>query len=169
MWKCIRQSADDVAAALADAADPALAENVQTVEEYNALREWSQRLETAGTATRSAICAAPTAYLSFALDAGGLVKQPEPGDLKVDELSGSSDGALEAIVSLDDVEIGGGALEARLKQIFGVVGSSELDESKFSDDNVSFGLTPIGDGRMKATVTPKDGAANVFFMRVRLK
>lgn len=151
--------------------EPTLAAHIDTVEEYNALREWAQRLESAGTATRGEICVAPTAYLSFALDVAGLVEQPQEGDLKVDALVSAVDGSMDVIFSLDGIEIGNQAAEARLKEIFDAVGSDVLDETKFSSDNVMFSLSPTGDGKMKATISPVDNIANgtSFFMRVNLR
>lgn len=151
--------------------EPTLAAHIDTVEEYNALREWAQKLETSGVATRGEICVAPTAYLSFALDAAELVDEPKEGDLKVDALESGSNGGLEAVVSLDGVEIGSNAVEARLKEVFGVVGSDVLDENKFSSDNIMLSLSPTGDGKMKASISPVDNIANgsSFFMRVKLR
>lgn len=146
---------------------PTLAAHIDTVEEYNALREWAQKLESAGVATKGEICAAPTAYLSFALDAAGLVEEPKEGDLKVDALASASGGAMEAVVSLDGVEIGSNAAEARLKEVFEAVGADELDLRKFSSDSVTLSLSPAEGGKMKATVAPKN-AAESFFIRIRL-
>ena len=158
---------DDVALALGGV-DPSLANRIATKADYEALCEWAQRLEDAGAATKSTACTAPTAFLSFALDAPCLVGEPQQGDLKVEALDGASGGALEAVVSLDGVTIGSRAAEARLKQIFDVVGGAELDEDGFSADAVSLSLSPTADGKVKVSVVPKAQSGR-FFMRVRVK
>ena len=157
---------DDVALALGGV-DPSLADRIATKADYEALCEWAQRLEDAGSATKSTACTAPTAFLSFALDAARLVEEPQEGDLKIEALDGASGGALEAVVSLDGVAIGSRAAEARLRQIFDVVGGAELDEDGFSADAVSLSLSPTADGKVKVIVVPTAQSGR-FFMRVRV-
>jgi len=72
---------------------------------------------------------------------------------------------LELVVNIADAEIGEGA---RLVEVLGVEGATELNESAFSDEGLSVTLERTADGKAKATVTP-DGAPPAFFLRVKVK
>ena len=57
---------------------------------------------------------------------------------------------------------------ARLAEVLGVEGATELHESAFSSDGLSFTLQRTGDGKIMATVTPV-GSPPAFFLRVKVK
>ena len=74
-------------------------------------------------------------------------------------------GAFDLIVDVAGVEIG---TAARLAEVFGVEGATELNESAFSSEGISFSLQRTTDGKAKATITPV-GSPSSFFMRVKVK
>ena len=49
-----------------------------------------------------------------------------------------------------------------------VLGATELNESEFPSEGLSFSLPRTGDGKIKATVTPA-GSPSSFFLRVKVK
>ncbi len=150
--------------------DKAVEANIKNASEYEEFREWAIE-----SGVRDyALTNSPTAWLSFAVGSPALVASPQAGDLTIDEatpITGS--GKADFVFSLDKVAIGQNAQEARLKSVFSVVGGTDLDPSGFSESNLTFTLAPTGDGRVKATVTPKkDSGGNAppsFFMRVKMK
>lgn len=157
---------------LAALADDSVAANIADSSEYEEFREWA--LDSGARA--DALASSSTTWLSFAAGSPILVAEPKDGDLAIDEVSVGADGNLEAVFSLDGVNIGASALEQRLKTVFGVEGTTTLSpddgntvDDLFSSDNIDFSLTPTGDGRVKATVKPPGDAARSFFMRVKVK
>ena len=156
-------TAGDVAAALDGAADDALVGNIADAASYAAFREWAKY---AGAAE---VKESGTAWLSYALGAAGVVPAPQEGDLVIDDVSVGADGRLDAVFSLDGVEVGSAAAEARLKTVFGVEGAATLDAKAFSGQNIGLSLAPTGDGRVRATVTPPPSAGRSFFLRVKVK
>lgn len=155
---------------LAAFADESVVANIADDEEYSDFRDWV--LESG--ARVDTLTNSPTVYLSFATGAPGLLPIPEDGDLVVDDVKTiGSDGKVEMTFSLADAPIDKDALEARLKSVFGVVGAATLDETMFSEANLSVALAPTEDGRVKATITPKkDTNGNkpvAFFMKVKMK
>ena len=154
---------ESVAAALVGVTDGTLADNIKDSVSYSEFRTWATSV---GAAT---VKASSTAWMSYALDLAAIMPTPQDGDLVIDDVSIDSDGTLEAVFSLKDVNIGSAALEARLKTVFGVEGATTLDESAFSSDNVGLSLEPTGDGRVRATVIPPEGAGNAYFMRMKIK
>ena len=156
-------SPDQVADALDGASDHALAENITNATDYADFRAWASSVGPATVKTSG------TAWLSYALGTVALVPVPQDGDLAIDDVSVGTDGKLEAVVSLEGVTISPAALEARLKTVLGVEGSTELDEATFSSDNVGLTLVPTGDGRVRATVTPPVHAGDTYFMRMKVK
>ena len=84
------------------------------------------------------------------------------------EPSSAADGALVLVVNIADEEIGEGVTSARLAEVLGVEGATELNESAFSSEGLSVTLERTADGKVKAAVTP-DGAAAPFFLRVGVK
>ena len=52
--------------------------------------------------------------------------------------------------------------------VLSVEGTTELNESTFSSEGLSFSLQRTADGKAKATVTP-NGSQPVFFLRVMVK
>lgn len=59
-------------------------------------------------------------------------------------------------------------MAARLAEVMGVEGATELNESAFSAEGLSVTLDRTADGRAKATVMPA-GTPPTFFLRVRVK
>ena len=156
-------TAADIEAVLGTAADGAISDNITDVYAYAEFREWAK---SAGAAS---VKESNTAWLSYAVGAPGVVPMPQNGDLMIDEVSVGADGKLDAVFSLDGVNIGSSALEARLKTIFGVEGATTLNPHEFSSDNVTVSLEPTGDGRVRATVVPPANADKAYFMRVKMK
>ena len=152
----------DIAEVLGAAVDGALADNITDVDEYAEFREWAK---SAGAAT---VKDSVTAWFSYAVGAVGVVPMPQDGDLCIDDVSVAPDGKLEAVFSLDGVNIGSAALESRLKTVFGVEGAKTLNDA-FSDQNVGLSFMPTDDGRARVRVTPPDNTDNSFFMRVKVK
>lgn len=162
--------ATEVGEALRGLHDAALATNIVSVSDYREFRTWALQ----SGARADALAASPAVWLSFAVDSPTLVAEPEDGDLTIDEISPvDADGRVEIVFSLADVMIGRDAIEARLKSVFNVIGSEMLDNSSFSDRNLSLSLFPTDDGRVRAIVEPtKDASGNApssFFMRVKTK
>lgn len=163
-------SAVEIEETLAGFSDKAVEANITDDSEYEEFREWA--LESG--ARVEALTNSPTAWLSFATGSPVLVAEPQEGDLTIDDVSSmDEDGKIEIVFSLEDVTIDRQALEARLKSIFGVVGSTTLDASKFSEANLGLSLAPTDDGRVRATITPNRDAGgdapSTFFMRVKIK
>ena len=152
-----------VSEALSGATDGALSENITDVEAYSEFRAWAA---TVGTAN---VKASNTAWMSYALGVAELVPVPEEGDLVIDDTQVGEDGKLEAVFSLDGVHVSNAALEERLKTVFGVEGSAELDRTKFSPDNIVLVLEPTDDGRVRATVTPPPESEGSFFILIKVK
>ena len=113
---------------------------------------------------------APNAWLSYALDAPGLMAKATPiasEDVAIESIepSGITLGAFDLVVDIAGAEIG---TAANLAEVFGVEGATELDEAAFSSDGLSVTLQRTTDGKAKATVVP-DGAPPAFFLRVKVK
>ena len=113
---------------------------------------------------------APNTWLSYALDAPGLMAKAtalasEVVVIESIKSSSTTAGALELVVNIADAEIGEGA---RLAEVLGVAGATELRESAFSSEGLTVTLERTNEGKTKATVAP-DGAPPAFFLRVRLK
>ena len=81
------------------------------------------------------------------------------------EQSGVTSGAFDLIVDIAGVEIG---TTANLAEVFGVEGATELNDSAFSSDGLSFTFQRTVDGKTKATVSPV-GSPPKFFLRVKIK
>ena len=163
-------STSEIKAALNDFSDKTVTANITDNSTYEEFREWA--LESGARA--DTLAASSAAWLSFASGSPVLVGAPQDGDLVIDEVSpAGADGTIEMIFSLADVEIGQQAPEARLKTLFGVVGAKTIDESAYSDANLTLSLMPMDDGRVKAVVAPKKDengkVPSAFFMKVKVK
>ena len=112
---------------------------------------------------------APNAWLSYALDAPGLMAKATAlasEDVVIESIEPSNAAeSLELVVNIADAEIGEGA---RLAEALGVEGATELNESEFSSNGLSFTLQRTADGKAKVTVAP-NGAPPAFFLRVKVK
>ena len=95
--------------------------------------------------------------------------------MKIESLPPTSpDGEFEFVVSVKNVNIGGGSvametLKENLKKALGVEGVARLDEIKFSTDNIEINFEAPVDGKAQFTVSPPADAGNSFFMRVKVK
>ena len=163
-------STAEIGEVLGGFSDPAVAANIANDSDYGEFREWA--LESG--ARVEALTNSPTTWLSFAVGAPALLAEPKAGDLAIDDVSPTGeDGNVELVFSLEDVAIDKHADEARLKSVFGVVGNPAMNETKFTEDNLAYSLSPTDDGRVRATVTPKKDsggrAPDSFFMRVKMK
>ena len=162
----------DAAAIVAGLSDQRLAEKIVGKVAYNAFRTWVDGKGLSHAVVRDA----PNAWLSYALDASGLMAKATPlasEDVHIVSLDVEDGGALGITrptsvafeIAIDDVSIGEAA---RLAEVFGVEGAAELNESAFSSEGLTVTLQRTTDGKAKATVTP-DGTPPVFFMRVKVK
>lgn len=157
----------EVAMALAGTVDEeSLAAHITTKSEYDTFRSWVDGKGLTHTVVRDA----PNAWLSYALDAPGLMAKAaslanEDVVIESIEPSSAAAGAMELVVNIADAEIGEGA---RIAEALGVEGATELNESSFSSEGLSVTLERTAEGKAKATVLP-DGAPPAFFMRVKVK
>ena len=67
------------------------------------------------------------------------------------------------------IYVGEDALPERLETLFGVEGSATLSSVGFSSGNVLAEFCSPVDGKLKIKVTPKTGAGNSFFFRMKVK
>ena len=109
-------------------------------------------------------------WLSYALDVPGLMAKATPiasEDIVIESIepSGVTSGTFDLVVDIAGAEIG---TAARLAEVLGVEGATELNESVFSSEGLSFTLQRTNDGKIKATVTPADSSPS-FFLRVKVK
>ena len=81
------------------------------------------------------------------------------------EPSGVTSGVFDLLVDIAGAEIG---MAARLAEVLSVEGATELDESAFSTDGLSFTLQRTADGKVKSVVTPV-GSPPSFFLRMSVK
>ena len=110
-----------------------------------------------------------TAWMSFALNAAGLMEAVNNGDLKIDSITPSDKAVnFDIVFLLANANVGPTAIEARLKTLFGVEGATSLDKNSFASTPLTFSLSPTADGRVKATIAP-EGAPTSFFLRVKVR
>ena len=157
----------EVGAVLAGAGDEVrLKAKLDAALPYRQFRNWVDTYEI----THQAAKISPNAWLSYALDAPGLIAKATPiagKDVSIDAIMPSDDmpGTFDLLVGIADVEIG---TAAQLAEVFGVEGATELNESEFSSEGLSLTLQRTTDGKAKATVTPA-GSPPMFFLRVKVK
>ena len=155
----------DVAVVMADAPD-SLKANITNLTEYAEYRSWAD-----GKMEESAAVSSANGWLSFALDADGLIaKEITSEDLEVSAFEPTdADGEFSLEVSLKDVAVGDQADGERLARVFGVEGSTTLDADGFTSENVTLEAGEAVEGKVRLTAKPKAVApANVFFIRVKL-
>ena len=157
---------DDATAIIGGLSDVRLSDKVVGTAAYTTFRNWVDGKGLLHTTVRDA----PNAWLSYALDAPGLMAKAIPlagEDIVIESLepSSGSAGTFDLVIGIDGVEIGEGA---RLAEALGVVGSAALDGSPFTSDGLTVSLERTADGKAKATVTP-DGMPSSFFLRVKVK
>ena len=156
---------NDVQSIIAQMSDVRLADEIGGTAAYTAFRSWVDGNALSHTLVKDA----PNAWLSYVLDAPGLMAKvaltSEDVVIESIEPSGVSAGAFDIVVDIGGAEIG---TAARLADALGVEGAAELNESAFSSDNVMVTLERTTDGKAKATVTP-NGTPPTFFLRVKVK
>lgn len=157
---------NDAHAIVAGLSDVRLSDKIGSTVAYTAFRKW---VDGKGL-SHALVKDAPNAWLSYVLDAPGLMAKPEPlasEDVVIESIAPSStvSGTFDLIVSIAGAEIGEGA---RLAETLGIEGAVELNESKFSSDGLIVTLERTATGKLKATVTP-EGSPTSFFLRVRVK
>ena len=157
----------EVGAALTGAGDEVrLKAKIDAALPYRQFRNWVDNNEITHQAAKDS----PNAWLSYALDAPGLMTKATPivsTDVSIDAIMPSGDvpGAFDLLVGIANVEIG---TAANLAEVFCVEGATELSEAAFSSNGLSVTLRRTADGKAKATVVP-DGAPPAFFLRVKVK
>ena len=156
---------NDVQAIIAEMSDVRLADEIGSTAAYTAFRDWVDGNALSHTLVKEA----PNAWLSYVLDAPGLMAKSaltsEDVVIESVEPSGMVAGAFDLIVDIGGAEIGE---DARLAAALGVEGAPELDTSAFTSEGLSITLERTLDSKAKATVTPV-GTPPVFFMRVKVK
>ena len=165
----------EVASALEGSMDAKLAENIKTAAEYAAYHTWALGIE---GVTAQQVKESPNAWLSFALDADGLIAAvPKEGDVVIDAFeSAATDGAFEFAVKIDGIAVGDNASAANIRKVFDIEGAEKLVSGRagFSPDNVEVNAAAPENGNVKFTVTPKGGGEGArlptsFFFRVKMK
>ena len=157
----------EIVVALAGTVDETkLATHITTKSEYDTFRSW---VDSKGL-SHDLVKDAPNAWLSYVLDAPGLMAKAAPvasEDVVIESIepSNATAGAFDLVVNIAGAEIGEGA---RLPEALGVEGAAELSESAFSSDGLTVSILRTADGKVKAAVTP-DGAPPAFFLRVRVR
>ena len=172
----------DVMNALTGSADrDRLIANVTNVMQYAAYRAWALSI-TNGTVTAQMVKDSAQAWLSYALGADALIgKEITSNDVHIVFFDVEGGGAIRSLcpigftleVAIDGVNIGGGLvaeemLNENLKKVLCVEGATELNESAFSSEGLSFTFQRTTDGKAKATVTPVSSPPS-FFLRVKVK
>lgn len=160
---------DMVSEALSGSADSKITAKITTPSSYNEYRQW---INDKGLSHKMAK-ASPNAWLSYALDAPELMAKVTAlanEDIVIEsfEPSSATTGTFNLVVNIADAEIGEDATSARLAEVFGVDGATELNESAFSSEGLTVTLERTTDGKAKAIVTPI-GTPPTFFMRVKIK
>ena len=154
----------------AAAKDSRLGEYV-VLDEYPTFRSWLARVAPEGeNDKRTAVLNSPSAYGAYALRLNAL-PDAAPTSLTIEaiEPSASTSGLWDLVVSIPGLAVGSDATATELGRVFSVKGAEALDESAFDANKASVSFAPTGDGKVKATITPKDSAAKQFFLRVNLQ
>ena len=157
---------NDAKAIIGGLSDASLLDEIDGTAAYTTFRSWVDGKALSHTLVKDA----PNAWLSYALDAPGLMAKATAlanEDVVIESIapSGAAAGAFDLVVNVADAEIGEGA---RLAEVLGVEGATELNESACSSEGLTVTLDRTADGKAKATVIP-DGAPPAFFLRVRVK
>ena len=162
----------DAAAIITGLSDVRLSEKVVGTATYTEFRNWVDGKGLSHAVVRDA----PNAWLSYALDAPGLMTKATPlvsEDVKIVSFDVDDGGALGTTrptsfaleIAIDGVSIGE---DARLVEVLGVEGATELNESAFSSEGLTVTLQRTADGKAKVTVAPT-GTPPTFFLRVKVK
>jgi uncharacterized repeat protein (TIGR02543 family) len=154
----------EVASALEGTTDARLVEYIKTAAQYNAFRNWvdSKGLD------HQAVKESPRAWLSYALDAEGLVDHKfEKGDVVIVSLQTVSTNAFSFEVEIKDVPIGSSAKAEELATIFEVLGAPTLSGHLFSVANVDATLGVAENGKLLVQAKSNLGTGSLF-VRVRM-
>ena len=156
----------DVAAIIGGLLDVRLSEKVASAAAYTAFRSWVDN----NNLSHALVKDAPNAWLSYALDAPGLMTKTAAlanEDVVIESITPSSTatGTFDLVVDIAGAEIG---TAARLEEALGVEGATELNESAFSSEGLNVTLERTASGKAKATVTPQ-GSPAAFFVRVKVR
>ena len=169
-------SLSEIADALSGSVDTGLVANIVSGEVYVAYHGWVQDVTNTTVVSAMAIKGSPHAWLSFALGADALIDgELTSDDVKIESFTPSAvGGAFEFVVSVKDVNIGGGAVEEailkeNLKKVLGLEGAATLDLGAFSPENIDISFEAPVDGKARFTAKPPTGAGSSFFMRVKVK
>lgn len=156
--------ADDsqVAIVLHRLADKALSRNISGKTQYNAFRAWvdSRGLD------HKMVKDSPRAWLSYALDAEGLIEREfKKGDVAIVSLKTADDGVFTLEVDVEGVRIGKNATAENLARVFSVEGTFDLSGGLFSAETVTATFGVAAEGRLAVVAVPKS-ACSSFFIRV---
>jgi hypothetical protein len=142
-----------------------LHDEIGGISAYGTFRDWVD----GNTLSHTLVRDAPNAWLSYVLDAPGLMSKAaltnEDVVIESIEPSGTVAGAFDLVVDIGGAEIG---TSARLADALDIEGATELNEAAFSAEGLTFSLERTFDGKVKATVTP-EGAPSSFFLRVKVR
>lgn len=156
----------DVRAITAGLSDARLPVTISNTTAYAAFRSWVDGKQLSHALVKDA----PNAWLSYVLDAPGLMAKSAAlasADVEIESIAPSSTvaGAFDLVVGIAGAEIG---TAARLAEALGIEGAAELNESEFSPDGLTVTFERTADGKAKATITP-NGSPSAFFLRVKVK
>lgn len=168
--------------------ESALRENITTKEKYDAFRSWAQSVKRSdgSIAGVQVVKESTRVWLSFALGTDTLIgKDVTSDDVHIvsfqveggsDEMVSSSSRSPTFIfeVAIDGVKIGSGVvaeeiLKSNLEKVLAVEGSTQLDATTFSSDNIEIVFEPPVDGRARFMATTPSRFGNTFFMRVKVR
>ena len=157
---------NDAKAIIGGLSDARLSNKVVGTAAYTAFRNWVDSKGLSHAVVRDA----PNAWLSYALDAPGLMAKAVPlasEDVVIESITPSSaaTGTFDLVVDIAGAEIG---TAARLAEVLGVEGATELNESAFSSEGLNVTLERTASGKVKAVVTPQ-GSPAAFFVRVKVR
>ena len=157
---------NDAKAIIGGLSDARLSNKVVGTAAYIAFRNWVDD----NNLSHALVKDAPNAWLSYALDAPGLMAKAVPlasEDVVIESITPSSaaTGTFDLVVDIAGTEIG---TAARLEEALGIEGATELNESAFSPEGLNVTLERTADGKVKAVVTPQ-GSPAAFFVRVKVR
>ena len=156
---------DDARGIIAGLSDVRMSGEITNKAAYATFRSWVD----VNTLSHTLVRDAPNAWLSYVLDAPGLMAKAaltsEDVVIESIEPSGTAAGAFDLVVDIGGAEIGEGA---RLTAALGIEGATELNAAAFSSEGFSVTLERTVGGKAMATVIPT-GTPSSFFIRVKVK
>ena len=155
----------DVQSIIAGLSDARLSEEIGGTTAYTAFRSWVDN----NSLSHALLKNAPNAWLSYVLDAPGLMEKSALTceDVVIESVgpSGTVAGAFDIVVGIGGAEIG---TAARLAAALGVEGAADLDESAFSSEGLAVTLERTAAGKAKATIMP-EGTPSRLFLHVKVR